>query len=480
MANSFLSAEMPDALRELPELVLDLRWSTSLLTRGIWQRLDPRGWNEIENPYLLLLNASHEQLAAAANNAELLEELQVWRRKAAEYASRPTWYSSRASKMRIQHVAYFSMEFGLSEALPIYSGGLGLLAGDHLKSASDLGLPLAGVGLLYQQGYFHQVLSREGDQREAFPYNDPSSLPVKPVTKNGQWQRVSLELPGRTLVLRAWQAQVGRVPLYLLDSNDPVNSPWDRGITSHLYDAGRDKRLLQEIVLGVGGWRLLNQLGIAIDVCHMNEGHAAFAVLARAEQLAREERVSVYTAFRASRAGNVFTTHTPVPAAFDEFDPSLVAHYSEPFVSSLDLPMDHLLSLGRRDPRNPRDAFNMAFLAMRGCCHVNAVSQLHGGVSRRMFASLYPRWPAAEIPVSSITNGVHIPTWNTPTARSLWTSTIGDDGWFQQLSSSAPSLSSVELPAIWEMRAQSRLALIEYVRRRYTRQVRSSGASDER
>lgn len=479
MPNRFLPQDLPEPLRDLPSLVLDLRWSTSLLTRRIWERLDPEGWKQTGNPYVLLLNAGQEQLEAAAKDTELLEGLGYWRRKAAEYEARATWFGTR-TESPLRQVAYFSMEFGLSEALPIYSGGLGLLAGDHLKSAGDLAVPLVGVGLLYQQGYFRQVLSREGEQQEAFPYNDPSSLPVVPVTRNGTWQRVSLELPGRTLVLRAWLAQVGRIPLYLLDSNDPVNSPWDRGITSHLYDAGRDKRLLQEIVLGVGGWRLLSQLGVQPDVCHMNEGHAAFVVLARAEHQAQQKGTCIRTAFRATRAGNVFTTHTPVSAAFDEFDPGLVAHYAEPFVRTIDLPMEQLLALGRSNPRDSGEPFNMAFLAMRGCSHVNGVSALHGQVSRKLFAELYSRWPVAEIPVTAITNGVHIPTWNTLTARQIWTKSSGDDGWFEGLSESAQTLADADLSKIWEMRAESRLSLIQYIRSRYSRQIRTSGASSER
>ncbi|MCA9191294.1 MAG: alpha-glucan family phosphorylase [Planctomycetales bacterium] len=479
MTSQYFPLELPPSLHELPKLALDLRWSTSLLTRRIWERLDAEGWRTTENPYLLLLNASQEQLTKASTDEELLSELSIWRTKAEQYFHRPAWFSKLPCDTVPRQIAYFSMEFGLSEALPIYSGGLGLLAGDHLKSASDLGVPIVGIGILYQQGYFRQVLSREGEQREAFPFNDPSTLPVVPLLKNGQWQRVALDLPGRTLILRAWQAQVGRVPLYLLDSNDPANSPWDRGITASLYDAGRDKRLLQEIVLGIGGWRLLTQLGMDVDVCHLNEGHAAFAVLARAERLARQTGVSVFTAFRATRAGNVFTTHTPVAAAFDTFDPDLVAHYAEPFVESLDLPMDRLLDLGRCNTHDDSEPFNMAFLAMRGCSHVNAVSQLHGHVSRKIFAKLYSRWPQEEVPVTSITNGVHIPTWNSEPARKLWVASTGDNGWFEDIASCSDSLHEIDSAQLWNMRSESRKLLIEYVRSRYYHQIRTSGAPPE-
>lgn len=479
MLNNHFEGRLPQSLSDLSELALDLRWTTSQLTSRIWERLDPDAWEQTENPYLILLNASEEQLAAAATDDALMEELATWRKRSAEYHSTPTWFETLHAGDPLQRVAYFSMEFGLSEALPIYSGGLGLLAGDHLKSASDLGVPLVGIGILYQQGYFRQILDADGFQGEAYPFNDPSSLPVTPLIHHGGWHRVSLELPGRTLSLRVWQAKVGRVPLYLLDSNDPQNSPWDRGITASLYDAGRDKRLLQEIVLGIGGWRLLDQLGHRVDVCHLNEGHAAFAVLARAQSLAKQTGNSLYTAFRATRAGNVFTTHTPVAAAFDAFDPGMVSHYARPILESLSLPIEQVLALGRCNPHDDSEAFNMAFLAMRGCCHVNAVSKLHGQVSKGLFTRLYPNWPQVEIPVTSVTNGVHIPTWDSEPARRLWIEAAGNKRWVGHLESAAQNIQTLDVARLWEMRARARQSLVEYVRRRLTRQMRTSGASPD-
>ena len=478
MTDGFLHRRFPDQLKDLPELANDLRWSTSLITRGIWQRLAPEEWQRTENPYLVLLNTAEEQLTAASADTTLLRELSWWQQKAKKYYSDPTWFDTCHANKSAQ-IAYFSMEFGLSEALPIYSGGLGMLAGDHLKSASDLGVPLTGIGLLYQQGYFRQVLAADGMQCEAYPYNDPGSLPVTPLIHNGGWVRVPLELPGRTLFLRVWQAKVGRVTLYLLDSNDPSNSPWDRGITAHLYDAGRDKRLLQEIVLGVGGWRLMDQLALPVSVCHLNEGHAAFAVLARAESVAQRTGLPIHTAFRATRAGNVFTTHTPVSAAFDKFDPEMVCHYARPFIESLALPVDRLLALGRANPADHHEPFNMAFLAMRGCCHVNAVSELHGKVSRGLFTQLYQQWPGTEIPVTSITNGVHIPTWNSAPARRVWMEASGDEGWFTDMASIAASLQTVSPEKLWDMRANARRSLVDYVRRRLTHQLQTIGADKD-
>src|SRR5262249_24615459 len=275
-----------------------------------------------------------------------------------------------------------------------------ILAGDHLKSASDLGVPVTGIGLLYQQGYFRQVIDGDGAHVEAFPFNDPGSLPVTPfLDEDGHWPRIRLELPGRRVLLRVWRARVGRVDLFLLDANHPLNSPWDRGITANLYAAGRETRLLQELVLGVGGWRLLERLGIEVDVCHLNEGHAAFAVVARALSFARANEVDFATALRATRAGNVFTTHTPVPAAFDRFEPGLVLARAGPLIRETGPSSDAFLALGRRDPDDPTEPFNMAYLALHGSGHVNGVARLHGRVSRTLFANLFPGWPEREVPV---------------------------------------------------------------------------------
>jgi glycogen phosphorylase len=478
MLNGYLRRELPPELAVLAELAMDMRWTTSQLTRGIWQRLDPDAWELTENPYLMLLNISRSQLEKAKRDQTLLDSLARWRRKVAQYESNPTWFESTRTKDSPRRVAYFSMEFGLSEALPIYSGGLGMLAGDHIKTASDLGVPLIGVGILYQQGYFHQVLADDGTQREAFPFNDPGSLPVSPlIGDDGSWKRVPLELPGRTLFLRIWQAKVGRVPLYLLDSNDPFNSPWDRSITASLYDAGHDKRLLQEIVLGVGGWRLLEDLAQEVDVCHLNEGHAAFAVLARAAGFAKQWGIPIPVAFRATRSGNVFTTHTPDSAAFDEFDPEIVAHYAHPIMKRIDLRVDRLLALGRANPDDSREPFNMAFLAMRGSCHTNAVSQLHGRVSRRLFSRLFPAWPETQVPIRAITNGVHVATWNSAEARKLWIETGGgEDEWLQDLESAGRAMANVDPLELWTLRTHARQKLIEYVRRRLCRQLAVRGA----
>ncbi|MDE2053033.1 MAG: alpha-glucan family phosphorylase, partial [Gammaproteobacteria bacterium] len=331
----------------------------------------------------------------------------------------------------LERVAYFSMEFMLSEALPIYAGGLGNVAGDQLKAASDLGVPVIGIGLLYQQGYFRQLIGRDGEQQALFPYNDPGQLPVTPLRQaDGEWLRIELAFPGGPLWVRAWQVQVGRLHLYLLDSNDAANVPLYRGISSELYGGGAELRLQQEIILGIGGWRLLEALGVAPEVCHLNEGHAAFAVLERARSFTKATGQPFEASLAATRAGNLFTTHTAVSAGFDRFAPELIEQYLGHYArDELGVPLPRLLALGRANPRDDGEAFNMAYLAMRATGSVNGVSRLHGEVSRSIFAPLFPRGPLREVPVGHVTNGVHTPSWDSPEADALWTSACGKDRW---------------------------------------------------
>ena len=319
----------------------------------------------------------------------------------------------------------------LSEALPIYSGGLGNVAGDQLKAAGDLGVPVIGVGLLYQQGYFRQVIDQDGAQQALYPYNDPGQLPILPLrTANGEWLRLQLDLPGYPIWLRAWQVQVGRLKLYLLDSNDAANFPAYRGITSELYGGGPYLRLMQELILGIGGWRLLVALGIEPEVCHLNEGHAALAVLERARGFMQAAGQSFEVALAVTRAGNLFTTHTAVAAGFDRFDPALVERCLGGYVQrELGISLHDMLALGRRDPNNSAENFNMAYLAIRGSGAVNGVSRLHGKVSRRLFEPLFPRWPTLEVPVGHVTNGIHVPSWDSAAADDLWTGACGKFRW---------------------------------------------------
>jgi starch phosphorylase len=371
------------------------------------------------------------------------------------------------------------MEYMLSEALPIYSGGLGNVAGDQLKAASDLGVPVIGVGLLYQQGYFRQVIDKEGAQQALYPYNDPGQLPITPLRHaNGEWLRLQIDMPGYSVWLRAWQVQVGRVKLYLLDSNDAANYPAHRGITSELYGGGPELRLKQEILLGIGGWRLLAALGIKPEVCHLNEGHAAFAVLERALDFMQENGLNFEAALAVTRAGNLFTTHTAVAAGFDRFSPALIQQYLAGYAEQrLGISLQELLALGRQNPDNASELFNMAHLAIRGSGAINAVSSLHGRVSRHLFEPLFPRWPTESVPVGHVTNGVHMPTWDSSLADDLWTEICGKERWLDKVETLSRDISKVSNERLWQFRSASGAELVNYARARLSRQLATAGAA---
>ena len=312
----------------LAELALDMRWSWNHATDEVWRQLDPELWEITHNPWVVLQTVSRDQIERVLADPVFRKNVDGLVEASRQAAKAPAWFQKNHSQTPLTCVAYFSMEFMLSEALPIYSGGLGNVAGDQLKAASDLGVPVVGVGLLYQQGYFRQVIDKDGAQQALFPYNDPGQLPITPLRQpNGEWLRLEIALPGYSVWLRAWQVQVGRVKLYLLDSNDAANFPAHRGITSELYGGGPELRLKQELLLGIGGWRLLRALGIQPEVCHLNEGHAAFAVLERARNFMEETGQPFEVALAATRAGNLFTTHTAVAAGFDRFAPALIEQY---------------------------------------------------------------------------------------------------------------------------------------------------------
>ncbi len=348
----FTCRELPEELLPLATLALDVRWTWNHGNDHLWESVDAQTWQKTRNPWWMLQSISQERLEQLRHDSEFRNEMERLARARENYLSQPGWYPNNYPDKKSITIAYFSMEFGLGEAIPLYAGGLGMLAGDFLKTASDLNIPLIGVGLLYQQGYFRQVLARDGTQLAANPPNDPISLPLTPVTDaRGGWQSISLALPGRELLLRAWKVQVGRATLYLLDSNDPMNDPCDRSIIHKLYDDEPEFRLLQEMILGIAGWKLLDNLGIHPEVCHLNEGHAAFAVLERARMFMQKTGLPFPIALWATRAGNVFTTHTAVAAGFDQFPSDLVALYFKEYVSSLGISMDQLLALGQKDSR---------------------------------------------------------------------------------------------------------------------------------
>ncbi len=464
----------------LAELALDLRWSWNHCADEVWRELDPAMWEFTQNAWVLLQTVSRDKLQAALANPAFRGKVDALLQARNRAAEAPAWFQRKHPRSSLTGVAYFSMEFMLSEALPIYSGGLGNVAGDQLKAASDLGLPVVGVSLLYQQGYFRQVIGKDGAQEALFPFNDPGQLPITPLRRpNGEWLRLEVALPGYSVWLRAWQVQVGRVKLYLLDTNDASNYPAHRGITSELYGGGSELRLKQELLLGIGGWRLLEALEIRPQVCHLNEGHAAFAVLERARHFMKETGQPFDVALAATRAGNVFTTHTAVPAGFDCFAPSLIEGYLGRYAGRLGISLRDLLALGRRNPDDPTESFNMAYLAIRGSGSVNGVSRLHGKVSRQILAPLFPRWPEEEIPVGHVTNGVHTPTWDSAQADDLWTGACGKERWTGTAEALAQDIRRLPDAKLWQLRSAARKALVEYARRRLSQQLAASGASGD-
>ncbi len=472
------ASPLPQGMDALTELAMDLRWSWNHSSDELWQRLDPELWALTRHPNAVLQNVARDKLASALADPDFCQALDRLVQAKRQSSTEPAWFQERYPQTPLSCVAYFCMEFMLSEALPIYSGGLGNVAGDQLKAASDLGVPVVGIGLLYQHGYFRQVIDRNGAQQALYPSNDPGQLPITPVYQpNGERLRLKIELPGSPVWLRTWQVQVGRRKLYLLDSNDAANAPIHRGITGELYGGGAELRLKQEIVLGLGGWRLLDALGIKPEVCHLNEGHAAFALLERARAFMQENGNPFAVALAATRAGNLFTTHTAVSAGFDLFPPALIEQYLGQYaLQELGLSLHELLALGRKDPSDAREPFNMAYLAMRGCGGVNAVSRLHGQVSRHIFAPLFPRWPESEVPVGHVTNGVHMPTWDSAAADEVWTDACGKSRWMGTSTTLEADLRLVSDEKLWAMRNTSRRLLVEYAREGIGRQMAAVGA----
>jgi starch phosphorylase len=456
----------------LAELALNLHWSWNHGADDLWRALDAELWESTQNPWVILQTVSQDKVKASLARPQFRQRLDDLVRENRESFSADSWFQKKHPGSPLSLTAYFSMEFMLSEALPIYSGGLGNVAGDQMKAASDLGVPVVGVGLLYGQGYSRQEFDAEGWAHSLFPMNDPGQLPIRPLRKpNGEWLRLRIQLSRGDLWLRCWEVSVGRVKLYLLDTNDFANSATTRGITSELYGGDAEMRLRQEMVLGIGGWRLLREIGLQPEVCHLNEGHAAFAVLERARWYMEDHKKPFDLALAVTRAGNVFTTHTAVPAGFDRFEPELMRKYFSHYAQDrLALPLEDLLAMGRRNASDASEPFNMAYLAVRGSGRVNGVSKLHGQVSRKMFEPLFPGWPPEEVPIGSVTNGVHVPTWDSAASDALWTKACGKTRWRGE-HSPADDIRRVTGADLWQMRTESRKLLVDRIRGRYARQL---------
>jgi len=476
-----VSPTLPDRLEALNKLALNLRWSWDHSTRDVLESLSPDLWEETNhNPRLVLGRISQRRLVELASDEAFLAELDRAASNMTEYMSGKGWFAPAHPDAAGVVFAYFSAEFGLAECIPNYAGGLGILAGDHLKSASDGGVPLVGVGLLYQHGYFQQYLNADGWQQETYPENDFSTLPLTPESdaqKNPV--TISVEFPGRLAYARVWKVQVGRVPLYLLDTNIPQNSEEDRHITGSLYGGDGELRLQQEIILGIGGLRALAALGIHPAVCHMNEGHSAFLGLERTRALMEELGVSFFEARQLAAAGNLFTSHTPVQAGFDRFDPKLMATYFAPFAERLGITLERLLGYGRQNPVDPGESFNMAYLAARFSSAANAVSRLHAVVTRKMARSMWPGYSLEEIPVDSVTNGVHIRSWVSVEMTGLLNRYLGHR-WAEETSESGVWERIDRIPdhELWRVRQIRRERLVNYARLTLESQLRRRGSSD--
>jgi starch phosphorylase len=457
---------LPAPLGRLTELAYNLVWSWDHSIRSIFRRLDPALWKESNhNPVLFLGRVSQETLNKAAKDPRYLAQ---YRRACEQFDN---YLRCKERKPGSPLIAYFSMEYGLLDCMPIYSGGLGVLSGDHLKAASDSDIPLVGVGLLYQQGYLKQALNPDGWQQEWNPVNDFHTLPVRPVVDDkGKEVLISVPFPDGAAWIKVWKIEVGRVRLFLLDSNVPQNqSSGYREITDQLYGGDFNKRIRQEIVLGIGGLRTLKMLGIQPTVYHMNEGHSAFLAIERIRVLIEEHHLTFEEALEATRLSNVFTTHTCVPAGIDLFDNGLIYEYFSKYCEQAGFPFEKLLELGRNNMQNPSERFSMAVLALKTSAFRNAVSVLHRWVSQEMFQDLWPKLPTPEVPITSVTNGVHAPTWINGDLAALYDQYLQPD-WRERLEDTKMWELAHEIPSqeLWEMHRKRKRRLVAFVRERST------------
>ena len=471
---------LPEGLERLRELAYNLWWCWHMEAIDLFRRLDRDLWEETgHNPVLMLGRVEQEKLERASRDEAFRAYMERVLGDFDRYMEcQTTWYQEKYGPSEGPAIAYFSAEFGLTDCIPNYSGGLGILAGDHLKSASDLGLPLVGVGLLYQQGYFRQYLSADGWQLERYPLNDFYTMPLQ-LERHQDGTPVTIEVgyPGHRIKAQIWRVQIGRVPLFLLDTNIEANCPEDRDITDQLYGGDTEMRIRQEMVLGIGGIRALKALGIRPLVCHMNEGHSAFLALERIRLLMEEHGLSFAEAKEAAIAGHVFTTHTPVPAGIDLFPPQLMDKYFADYYPALGLSRDEFLALGRVNPADQSEPFNMAVLALRLSAKANGVSKLHEGVSRRMWQRVWPGVPEDEIPISSITNGIHPLSWISHDMADLLDRYLGpawrDDPANPEVWERVDDIPDEEL---WRTHERRRERLVAFARRRLRAQLEQRNA----
>jgi len=475
-----VSPSLPPRLEPLRQLAYNLHWDWNVETKDLFRRLDSDLWESSRhNPVLMLGTISQARLLEVVEDEGFLAQMDRANRQLEDYLQEHTWYQKQRGQTPKECYAYFSAEFGLVDCLPVYSGGLGVLAGDHLKSASDLGLPLVGVGLLYQQGYFAQYLNADGWQQERYPINDFYNMPLH-LERNpdGSELRIAVDYPGRKVYARVWRVQVGTVPLYLMDTNIEPNKANDHDITDQLYGGDIDMRIHQEIMLGIGGVQMLKALGLKVTAYHMNEGHAAFSALERIRLLIQEEGLSYAQAKQVVASSNIFTTHTPVPAGIDLFAPDKMLYYLGYYADIFGLPKEQFLGLGRENTGDLSGPFSMAVLALKMAGFSNGVAQLHGVVSRQMFQGLWQKVPVEEVPIAAITNGVHARSCVAKSTQELYDRYLGPN-W-----SSAPSdsqlwdrMDAIPDEELWRNHERCRLDMILYVREHLVKHLRDRGAS---
>ena len=472
---------IPPQLKSLSVISRNVWWAWHHEARDLFADLDSELWDQTQhNPVLFLSSVDQDRLDSAASDPSYLRRLVKVSDDLDRYMQgTSTWYR-RSDRGRDEPlVAYFSAEFGVTECLSIFAGGLGVLAGDHLKSASDLGLPLIGVGLLYQQGYFHQFLNDTAWQQELYSENDFQKLPLERVLDSDQQPIcVSVDFPNRQVFTSIWRVQVGRIQLFLLDTNLPLNEPNDRAITEKLYGGDIEMRIQQEMVLGIGGYRALQAMHLSPTVYHMNEGHSAFLGLERVREIMSRDDVGFSEAREAASAGLVYTSHTPVPAGHDYFTPDLIDRYFSGYITSLGLSRDEFLALGRQNPANDAEAFCMTILALRLASYSNGVSELHGDVTRMMWRGIWPGVPVNEVPIGRVTNGVHLNSWIAPEMSALYDQYIGEEWRHEPANHNVwHRVDHIPADALWRSHEQCRLRLIEFARSRLRSQLRRRGAS---
>lgn len=477
---------LPHKLERLRELAENLWWTWDREALTLFRHLDTELWEKTyHNPVAMLGQMSQAQLDAAAKNEAFLARLDVIHKKFKAYLTTPSWFETSAADASLANlqIAYFSMEYGLTECMRLYSGGLGVLAGDYLKSTSYLGLPFVAVGLLYQHGYFRQHLTADGWQMADYPTNDFYHMPIQPARdEDGNPLLIEVDYPEGKAYAKVWRVQVGRVPLYLLDTNIAENRNDElRNITDYLYGGDEQMRIKQEILLGIGGYRALTTLGIRPTVCHMNEGHAAFLAIERIQQLMKETGVNFQAACEATRAGNIFTTHTPVPAGIDWFPPNLVNTYFGGYYDALGVAEETFLGLGRVNPSDRSSDFSPAILALRLSAMCNGVSQLHGHVAREMWKGLWPGLPVHEVPICAITNGIHTRSWVSGDMQSLFDRYLGPR-WIVELTNQAvwTQISQIPDTELWRIHERRRERLIAFARQRQQRTAATSAVRAEK